>query len=447
MRTYSSKNNRIDIKIGSEIYENKIPKSPMAGYSYQEFCEICEGYYEELLQISKESIYSSLSKDTIISIDSLINEITKYSIDLMNNSLIEEAKKIINNGLLISDTLIKILDSTQDPSIKKYPLSLKLMLLERLFNIVFKYEKDYYASQTKLNEIIEIQMKIRLPKYNIASSKFYMALIKFFLNDFEESEKYAIEAKNILENNDFENCLINNNDNDKRFNFGLNYNEVKINDNLITNKMSEILGFLAEIYRIKKEYQNALSCSENAYYLNLGRYGESNANTEYYKNQLDLIREEFSRKNNNNNNNNNYNNINNNDDNDDNDNNDINEMTKKITDESFNDDLNNKEKNTVFYKGKTYSFCFKIPLTALNEPLYISIYRIGDSDCERYSPELFVSKLSFNKIKIFEFLNEKQIENDLLYNDENLKKVLSNIKLMNRKVAFYNDRLKKALFD
>ena len=57
--------------------------------------------------------------------------------------------------------------------------------------------------------------------------------------------------------------------------------------------MSNILEFLAEIYTLKKDYTNVLKNYEKAYYLNLGRYGATNVNTEYFKTKLDIASEEM----------------------------------------------------------------------------------------------------------------------------------------------------------
>ena len=140
------------------MYQNiEIPKSPFTNNTYKDFYKICRAYYNELMHISKSN-NPTLSKDDIIVIDDLIKEIFKYSNDLTKINLIQEAKNIIDIGLVISDFQLKIFGELksmlkdENNLIEKlyYPLSLKLILLEAIVNILYKYEKNYLYVENNL---------------------------------------------------------------------------------------------------------------------------------------------------------------------------------------------------------------------------------------------------------------------------------------------------------
>ena len=78
----------------------EIPKSTFNNNTYDDFLNICKGYNNELLHISKLE-FPTLSKDDTIVIDNLIKEIYKYSSELIVSDFVDEAKNIINVGLEI----------------------------------------------------------------------------------------------------------------------------------------------------------------------------------------------------------------------------------------------------------------------------------------------------------------------------------------------------------
>ena len=433
--------------------KNEIPKSPSTENSFKDFNKICRAYYNELMHISKSNS-PNLSKEDIIVIDDLIKEISSYSSELIKFNFIEEAKKIIDIGLVISDFLLKIFGEISDFENKeknlgeklKIPLSLKLLLLESNFNILFKFEKNFIDSEKNLEEIIEIQKYLKLSNYNLACSNFYLAIVKFYQNSLEKSEFYAINALELLENKGNQEKKNDNKDNRK------------------TRKMSNILEFLAEIYTLKKDFTNVLKNYEKAYYLNLGHYGPTNVNTEYFKTKLDIATEEMkkyipiSQQSNNNLNNNNNNNTNNNFS--FNNNSQLTKSNRKNS--NFNNssnNLNNINNNNnystftqgiqpnIMHKGKADTFSFKIPTSNLYEPLLISIYNIGDDDNNRYSPELFICNLCFDKMKLMKFLGETEANNSVFYTDENLNNILCNIMVVNNYVSFLDNLLKSSLIN
>ena len=420
--------------IQKEINNDKIPKSSKSNNTYRDFNKICRGYYDELMHVSKSDTPSLSQKDILI-INDLIHEIVVYSNELINSNYIQPAKKIIDIGLVISDFFLKIFGGMAELSniyksndsklteILKYPLSLKLSLLKANFNILINYENDYNNGEKNLNEIIEIQLYLKSSEYHLAISKFHMAKIKYYLQNYDEAQRYALDAKNLFENI-----------NDSNENILENSKEGEEIEKKITQNVSNILKFLAQIFLIKNEYKNALTCYENGYYLNLGRFGSENNVTEFFKNKMDLINEKLKQyslpqqktqiviNQNSNNVNNNFS-----------DNN-----KDKLT--------NNNAIGYIMHKGKADTFSFKIPSSSLYEPFLLSVYSIGRDDNNRYSPDLFIGNLCFDKQKLARYLKLKGTRfNAKFYTDENLNIILGNIIYHNGILQFLDKSLRSCL--
>ena len=419
-------NEHLEDKNKNNEDSSNIPKSLISKNTYKDFNKICRAYYNELLHISKEP-NPSLSKNDVIVIDDLIREIIEYSEQLIQKSFINEGKKLIDIGLVISDFLLKIfgeiinnnkyegivanrLDEEKiSNAFFKYPLSLKLSLLESNFNILFKYEENYVYSEKTLNEIIEIQSFLYYSNYNMASSKFYLGIIKFFNNQLEEALKLTLEAKDLLE--DTKNEIDGN----------------QIDDVKKTKKMSNILNFLGEIYLLKKDYKNALSCYENAFYLNLGRFGVDNVNTKYFKNKLNNINEDMGKYSGNE-----YFFIN------------SKKPSEKV--EKNVDQQMNSFQGNIMHKGKADTFSFKIPSSLLYDPLVIFVYKLGEDELDRYNPNLFVGNICFNKMNLLKFLKIKDTNNNaLFYTDDNLNKILINLSLNDNCITIFDKNLKNSV--
>lgn len=443
--------NKAEKKKEKEKTEKKFPKSPFSGNSLKDFAKICRAYYNEVMHVSKQD-KPNLSQNDLIVVDNLLQEVLVYSEQLIHLSYINEAKSLIELGLVISDFLLKIFGSIPENKDKvknlkeklNYPLSKKLILLEANFNVLFKLEKNFSDAEKNLEEIIELQQYLNLPIYNLASSKFYMALINFYINKINYAEKYAKEALDMLEKKNVSNP----NDSNKREE---EENNPNIYENRKSNKMSNILEFLAELYILKKNYLKAQDCYEKAYYINLGRYGAQNVNTEYYKKKFDFIKQEYpqlSQSNNLNNNNNNMSNSNSN----------FNRSSpnKLLTSNSGfspNKSVSNKSSNTqqiLLHKGKSDTFSFKIPTSNFYEPLLISIYSLpnnNNKESNPYSPEFFVCNLCFDKIKLLKYLKEYGNDNSVFYTDDNLNTILGNICLVEGYISFLDFGLRNCLIN
>ena len=420
--------------IQKEINNDKIPKSSKSNNTYRDFNKICRGYYDELMHVSKSDT-PSLSQKDILVINDLIHEIVVYSNELINSNYIQPAKKIIDIGLVISDFFLKIFGGMAELSniyksndsklteILKYPLSLKLSLLKANFNILINYENDYNNGEKNLNEIIEIQLYLKSSEYHLAISKFHMAKIKYYLQNYDEAQRYALDAKNLFENI-----------NDSNENILENSKEGEEIEKKITQNVSNILKFLAQIFLIKNEYKNALTCYENGYYLNLGRFGSENNVTEFFKNKMDLINEKlkqysFPQQKAQVVINQNSNNVNNN-----------------FIDNNKDKHANNNLIGYIMHKGKADTFSFKIPSSSLYEPFLLSVYSIGRDDNNRYSPDLFIGNLCFDKQKLARYLKLKGTRfNSKFYTDENLNIILGNIIYRNGILSFLDKSLRSCL--
>ena len=441
--------NKFDEK--AEDNENMPPKSPKSRNTYRDFFKICRAYYDELMHLSKNK-EPSLSKKDIIILSDVIDEIVTYSNELIDLNFIKQAQQLLEYGLLNTDFLLKIFEKMVEEYQTKakkennkenlnivnhtlsekmrYPLSLKLRLMKLNFKILIKNDKDYTNAEKNLKEIIEIQTYLKASNYNLASSKFWLAKIEYFLEHYNEAETLALEAKDLYENSQKkkkeENNNINNIENDKE-----NQNNIDLENNIAQN-VSNIFRFLAQIYLLKGDYKNAATFYEHGYYLNLGRFGAENADTIYFKTKLDAINEEFNKypsfqsfkPKNNNDMGSTRNNINNN--------NNVN---------------NNYEK--IMHKGQAETFSFKIPSSSLLEPFLLTLYRIGHNpNVDRYSAELLFGNVLLDKQKLSKYLRLKGNNiNNLFYTDENLNIILGNMKISNEYLVFLDKNLKDCLIN
>ena len=452
--------NKVEENINEENGK-KPPKSSRSNNTFKDFFKICRAYYDELMHLSKNK-EPSLSQKDIIILSDVIDEIVTYSNELISNNFITQAKDLLNIGLVISDFLLKIFqkmieeyqlklkkDDKENININhtlseklRYPLSLKLRLLKSNFKIIITYDKDYPYAEKNLKEIIEIQIYLKSSNYNLASSKFWLAKIEYFLEKYDEAEKLALEAKYL-----FENTKQKNKENkDEINNNNINNKSKETNEELensITQNVSNIFRFLSQIYLIKNDYKSAATYYEHGYYLNLGRNGAENPDTIYFKTKLDALNNELS----------NYPSFPNVKMKTNNTNNDININSQKninnINNNNFNNnnDFNNFEK--IMHKGQAETFSFKIPSTSFLEPLLITLYEIENNpNIDRYASELLFGNVLLDKQKLSKYLKLKGNNiNSLFYTDENLNIILGNLEISNGNLIFLDKNLKNCLIN
>jgi hypothetical protein len=176
--------------------ETQLPNSPTSERSFSDFYKITKAYHKELKNVTSNN--QNLSKDDVIVLNDLVRELNSYINILVRYNFIEEGKVLLLLGIKISDFLLKIFNNLVSNEDKSnllnnmnsvqnkilFPFSLKLLILESKFNLHFNVENNYEESENVLNEIIKIQNIIRLPKFNLGCSTFYMAMIKFCKNFF-----------------------------------------------------------------------------------------------------------------------------------------------------------------------------------------------------------------------------------------------------------------------
>ena len=451
--------NKVEENINEENGK-KPPKSSRSNNTFKDFFKICRAYYDELMHLSKNK-EPSLSQKDIIILSDVIDEIVTYSNELISNNFITQAKDLLNIGLVISDFLLKIFqkmieeyqlklkkDDKENININhtlseklRYPLSLKLRLLKSNFKIIITYDKDYPYAEKNLKEIIEIQIYLKSSNYNLASSKFWLAKIEYFLEKYDEAEKLALEAKYL-----FENTKQKNKENKDENNNNINNKSKETNEELensITQNVSNIFRFLSQIYLIKNDYKSAATYYEHGYYLNLGRNGAENPDTIYFKTKLDALNNELS----------NYPSFPNVKMKTNNTNNDININSQKninnMNNNNFNNnnDFNNFEK--IMHKGQAETFSFKIPSTSFLEPLLITLYEIENNpNIDRYASELLFGNVLLDKQKLSKYLKLKGNNiNSLFYTDENLNIILGNLEISNGNLIFLDKNLKNCLIN
>ena len=447
----------------SEETEKNLPISEKSKNTFKDFLKICRAYYNELLHLSKTK-NPSLSKNDIIILADVIDEIITYSSDLLNLNFISSPKKLIETGLVISDFLLSIFqkmaeeyntnmknNNKENTNINnglnekmRYPFSLKLKLLKLHFKILIEKDKDYINAEKNLKEIIDIQFFLKSSNYNLASSKFWLAKIEYFLEHYDQAEKLALEAKNLYENSqNKKKDEINNNVNMDEKNKEIN--NININTDMeknIAQNVSNIFRFLAQIYLLKDDFKNAATFYEHGYYLNLGRFGADNEDTIYFKKKLDLINEELSmfpsfqgvksKK--------------------------SNSTSKSPTNnqrnnQSNNSNINNNQGN-ILHKGQAQTFSFQIPTSSLLEPFLITLYKINKEGIyDKYSPKLLIGNVTLNKQKLMKYLklrgnNNNNVNiNKLFYTDENLNSILGNMMISNGYLIFLDKELKSCLID
>jgi hypothetical protein len=347
-----------------------------------------------------------------------------------------------NNLFQVSHSLLNSLSFFENE--KNIILFQKLFLIKFLrakFQslIIKNTQEDFEKAEEVINELESLQNDPFLQDYvtliALASTKLNKAYLEFYRFNLNQSEIEALGALELLERRNFEE----ESDETKRI-----------------SKLSEILEFLACLYDLKKDYNSSNSCYEKAYYLNIGKYGVDHPKTEQYKRKKEQHENEIY---NNNENDENYDNFdnNNNYNNSGYNNNFYSANKSKMSNNNNNNSKisNNNFKNRKLMQnkisnahGSAETFSFKIPITQQIDPLLISIYQLPEKKGdERFSPDLYVSNLYFNKKLLFQFLGlRNDPQNYQLYTDEALNLILDKIELdENNKIFILDDKLNKAL--
>ena len=240
-----------------------------SGLTYDSLIQMNKNYSQALSKLKNDAILSNsqlnISKSDITVLNDLLNENLDYMYILVKKPLFQ-----VEFGNLYSISM-SFLDNLRDFNQKEillYQKLQKLKFLEMKFHsLVNKGSgEDLDKAEEILFEIEEIQKEPlilrQISLINVASIILYKGMIRFYMDDIELAEKYAVDALDLLE----------------RKNLPEEEKEIKR-----IQKMSHILEFLAQIYDLKRDFKSANSCYEKAYYLNIGKYGLNHENTNEYK--------------------------------------------------------------------------------------------------------------------------------------------------------------------
>lgn len=147
---------------------------------------------------------------------------------------------------------------------------------------------------------------------------------------------------------------------------------------------------------------SAISCIENAYYLNLGHHGIEHRDTVRYYDQLERIKQQKI-------------------------------FYQEDTDcDLYQEDFKNRkivQGNIKVFSGKGENFSFKTPYTNSTEPYLISLYKENKNIKDQFCPSLFLANLYMDKNDLFKWLKipVQFRENYLLYTDENMNTILEHL--------------------
>lgn len=386
--------------------------------TYNDLSYAIDDYIKELKKINLPlSTSSAISKEDVIVIYDIIKEVIDSFEELVKSELIEEAKSIIDKALLLLNEYETALNAlpiikekmNNNNKIDKSILAkqLRLALLEHKCNIVLLIETNYEESDRVVKEIIEMQNELQLPPKCLNKYLYYMAIVKFNINNYPRARFYAEEG---IE-------LINKEDSDKNI-----------------RMISYLFELLAIINTYEGHFDEAIESYQKAYYLNLGKYGSDNIYTMYYQKKCEIekrkvhqLSNSFSSSH---------------------------EDTKKTTVPKQKEE-NNEDKYFLYqmtfckgivHKGKTETYAFTIPTTELYEPFMISIYALDKNEQkDMYNSRLFVSNIFFDKEKMSRYYIRAKTENINFYTDETLNKILKTISLEKENILLSDMNLVKCI--
>ncbi len=411
-----------------EDREKELPKSPINKYTYSQLLKISKEYSKQLTKTIDTLVLNRkkliLSKNDMQALNNLLIENYKY-LQLLVPKTIYSLE--FNNLYSISLSILSDLSQIELEKIKVYQKLQKLKFMELKFqNLRLNGTRnDFIKADNLLEEIENIQkeksMASKISLVGASSILLYKAMVKFYLEDIELAEEYALQALNNLERN----------------------KDVENEGNKKVETISNILEFLIEIYDLKKDYNSVMSCYDKAYYINLGKYGSTSSKAQKYKkikeNYQNYIKSKI------NFNNDNYMNQNYNDNNQDFYYNNFNNNSNFNNEQLMQGIVTNA-------KGTTDTFSFKIPITKNIEPMIISIYALAeDFEEDRFSPELFLKNIYLDKNMLFNFygLNEhSDQQNNFLYSDDTINDLLDKVYLEdNSTIVIENSLVKSAIIN
>ena len=397
---------------GNDIDKN-LPISQPSGQNYQGLLKINEIYTRQLSKLTKNDIKfktkTTLPFNDMKVLNSLLKENFAYLTLLLRykNFNIE-----FDNLYTISIEILNLLGQIGQSKINVYQKLQRLKFMELKYQSlrIGGREIDFSEADALLDEIEKLQYDPSLSNYltelDISTTKLNRAFIKFCICDFYLAKEYALNTLEILDLfNPLKNKKLKNNEDQEKY----------------IKKLTQAHEFLAELYDLQKDYENALSSYEKCYYLYIGRYGINHPLIAPIKKKKELYEKKVQN---------------------------MKFETSKIQKE--NDFITKlKEGKIVNSKGRAETFSFMIPITKIVEPLLVSIYALPesmyiDNNDELFSHDLFLKNLYFDKTKLFSYLGFMEgtpNENYLLYTDEALNIILEKIVVIDNKYIDFTDPL------
>ena len=397
---------------GNDIDKN-LPISQPSGQNYQGLLKINEIYTRQLSKLTKNDIKfktkTTLPFNDMKVLNSLLKENFAYLTLLLRykNFNIE-----FDNLYTISIEILNLLGQIGQSKINVYQKLQRLKFMELKYQSlrIGGREIDFSEADALLDEIEKLQYDPSLSNYltelDMSTTKLNRAFIKFCICDFYLAKEYALNTLEILDQfNPLKNKKLKNNEDQEKY----------------IKKLTQAHEFLAELYDLQKDYENALSSYEKCYYLYIGRYGINHPLIAPIKKKKELYEKKVQN---------------------------MKFETSKIQKE--NDFITKlKEGKIVNSKGRAETFSFMIPITKIVEPLLVSIYALPesmyiDNNDELFSHDLFLKNLYFDKTKLFSYLGFMEgtpNENYLLYTDEALNIILEKIVVIDNKYIDFTDPL------
>ena len=397
---------------GNDIDKN-LPISQPSGQNYQGLLKINEIYTRQLSKLTKNDIKfktkTTLPFNDMKVLNSLLKENFTYLTLLLRykNFNIE-----FDNLYTISIEILNLLGQIGQSKINVYQKLQRLKFMELKYQSlrIGGREIDFSEADALLDEIEKLQYDPSLSNYltelDISTTKLNRAFIKFCICDFYLAKEYALNTLEILDQfNPLKNKKLKNNEDQEKY----------------IKKLTQAHEFLAELYDLQKDYENALSSYEKCYYLYIGRYGINHPLIAPIKKKKELYEKKVQN---------------------------MKFETSKVQKE--NDFIIKlKEGKIVNSKGRAETFSFMIPITKIVEPLLVSIYALPesmyiDNNDELFSHDLFLKNLYFDKTKLFSYLGFMEgtpNENYLLYTDEALNIILEKIVVIDNKYIDFTDPL------
>ena len=397
---------------GNDIDKN-LPISQPSGQNYQGLLKINEIYTRQLSKLTKNDIKfktkTTLPFNDMKVLNSLLKENFTYLTLLLRykNFNIE-----FDNLYTISIEILNLLGQIGQSKINVYQKLQRLKFMELKYQSlrIGGREIDFSEADALLDEIEKLQYDPSLSNYltelDISTTKLNRAFIKFCICDFYLAKEYALNTLEILDQfNPLKNKKLKNNEDQEKY----------------IKKLTQAHEFLAELYDLQKDYENALSSYEKCYYLYIGRYGINHPLIAPIKKKKELYEKKVQN---------------------------MKFETSKIQKE--NDFITKlKEGKIVNSKGRAETFSFMIPINKIVEPLLVSIYALPesmhiDNNDELFFHDLFLKNLYFDKTKLFSylgFIEGTPNENYLLYTDEALNIILEKIVVIDNKYIDFTDPL------